>query len=227
MKIETTSLKSKGFALWFWSSLFFFMTVSISLAEDFRGIVSLLKSSNWIAGLNIPLRVSGIDFSAKPSVFAEVVPGTLSSRDCKVLRDPFIPENFLLRCLKEGSVSLRFTVSSASGSGMILNYGPLNIVKLDGLKTPDSSSGGGSDNPGGGGGGNPDVLAGGQLFTTYCISCHTNKSSFLSRYPSSSTAIDAAINSPVQGVAIPAMTYLASSLTKSQIDQISSYLQAP
>lgn len=196
------------------AKLILVMTLLVQLSAQAEGvvIVPLLNTSNWIAGLNIPFRVTGISLLSATPVLTEVVAGTIGVSDCKVMRDPFIPENFLLRCLKSGTVSLKLTINPATTENpyaqtTVLKYGPLTIQKLDGLKIPDKSEG--TD---------PDVIAGQQLFAAHCVECHT-KSSKAGR-------TGEAIWNAIQNVGSMRKASLLS-LTRSQLDQVSIYMETP
>ncbi len=175
-------------------------------------IVPLFNTNNWVAGLNIPLRVTGISLPASTIVVAEVVAGTIDAKECKVMRDPYISENFILRCQKDGTISLKLTVNPATvgnpyAKSTVLNYGPLTIKKLEGLQISDE--GGGTD---------PNVIAGQQLFAAHCVECHS-KSAKAGR--SGNDVWNAIRNIGSMG------KQSLLNLSRTEVEQISSYLKAP
>lgn len=194
--------------------IFTLLTTFVSHATSVS-IVPIFSTSNWIAGLTIPLRVTGIEVPPSALIAFEVVAGTLKTEDCKLMQDPFISQNFLLKCVLDGTASIRVTLKMASASQpnanpVQLNYGPMTIRKIDGLKLP---------KPGGGGGGgtDPEVIAGQQLFASNCIGCHTKAA----KQGRTASQISAAIASNTGRMGS------MSGLTSSQINQISKYLNAP
>lgn len=175
-------------------------------------VVPIFTTGNWIAGLNIPLRISGADIKASTPIAVEFVSGTIPSDQCKVMRDKFIPQNILLRCLKDGTISLKLQILTLDEVGqkkvLVVNYGPLIINRLDGLKIQDP----------GGGGTDPSVF-GEQLYKAHCIGCHPEKAEKAGR---NSDQIWNAIR--VQ----PRMNNASLlELTRTQLEQIASYLAVP
>ena len=145
----------------------------VTLGSDIV-ILPLFTNKNWVAGLNIPLQVKGIELTKNTPVHLEIVPGSLTENDCKVMRDPMIPQNFILRCLKEGSVSLRIninpvTLENPKAQTSVLKFGPITISKLEGLKIPIEIPEPNKVDP--------DWLYGKSIWLANCSSCHTNEKS--------------------------------------------------
>ncbi len=180
-------------------------------------VIALFSKENWYAGLNIPLRVTGKDLSLGLPVKAELIDGSLSKSECKIMRDLYIGENFLLRCLREGSISVKLTLNPATTTNPypqseVLLFGPLIIKKMNGLKFSNLPSVGAQT-------GGSSV--GSMLFNSYCMSCHQTKSLYLMSYPISSDRIWSAITSgPAE------MSGLRNQLERTQVDEISKFLQS-
>lgn len=157
----------------FWFSCFIAYFIAATALAETITIKPLLPSGNWIAGLNVPLQILGIPSSSDFRIKTELQSGTIDASQCQIMRDPFLPQNFLLRCLKPGTISLKITLNYATiqdpyAQETVMNYGPMTINKLDGLKIPDDSTNNGSD---------PTIAQGMALYGTYCISCHSIASS--------------------------------------------------
>jgi len=203
--------------LMFLNKIFIILTILLSLSAQAENVslIPIFSTANWIAGLNIPLRVSGLEVVPSALISFEVVSGSLKTEDCRFMQDPYIPQNFLLKCVSDGTISIRVILKTAStlqpnGNPIQLNYGPLVIKKIAGLKLP---------SPGGGGGGeiDPDLIAGQELFTSNCLSCHTKTA----KQGRSSAQITDAITANMGGMGT------LTGLTSLQINQISKYINAP
>lgn len=130
-------------------------------------VMALLNSSHWVAGLNIPFNLDSPELgpiTQDTEVVAEVIAGSLTKNDCLILRDLYLPQNFLLKCSKPGTLSLRFTINPPKmydpyRKSAVINYGPLTIQGLQGLKTQDTPI-------------DPDYLIGKNLYNSNCGTCH-------------------------------------------------------
>jgi hypothetical protein len=184
-------------------------------------IMPLISEANQYAGLNIPIRISGVSLTPSTPLGLEIVPDQLGPGDCKVIRDPMIPNNLLLRCLREGTVRLRITFNPPTlknpfPKSVVYNFGPLKLLKKENLKVADQESvwGGGSDSDGA------------LLYLQYCKGCHGSKADFVQGHSSLSGDLFTAINSgPTQMV--QNLSSRTHHLTREEIDAISIYLSAP
>ncbi len=175
-------------------------------------IVPILELKNWVAGLNIPVQVKGVELPASTPVTAELEDGSISSNDCKVMRDPFLPNNFIIKCQKDGTINLKLTIPSK-----ILRYGPMTIHKIEGLKPPGEPAG--TD---------PDISLGMGLFSSECIACHVSKELFLGT-PGRNAAAFANGNALYESIRrVPGMKSNQSllELTEDQLNKVAKYLQS-
>lgn len=135
--------------------------VQAQTADGGLNVQNLFESSAWVPGLNLPFRTTGRVLSVQ----VELDPA-LPAADCRVMRDPFIPEIFLLKCLSEARVWLNFQWINAANEVRTVHYGPIAVAGPGRLTRvtvrPDS-----------------ELDIGKKLFTTSlsnggwgCVSCH-------------------------------------------------------
>jgi hypothetical protein len=128
-------------------------------AADTLAVESLFEQKSRIPTVLIPLKIKGDAIDAGGTVFDVAVSAT-NDADCRVMKDPFVANVHLLKCLSESDVTLTFKVAQG-GKIHQLVYGPLHV------KLPEGDFKIVPPKPGA-----EDILAGTQIYNVYCISCH-------------------------------------------------------
>ena len=175
-------------------------------------VKSLFDSGSMLPGSLIPFEVSGSVVSDGASLSAVVTES--GGVDCRMLRDPYYPRIFLLKCAGEASVKMRFRVI-ASNKAYDLSYGPVTVKKAAGagfapVEEPVPTS--------------PQTLLGKNLYSSYCMGCHTVPSVMKGR---DSATIKLAIQGQLPRTAPMKTNEALQTLTDAQISAISTYLKKP
>lgn len=123
-------------------------------------VTPLYDSSSQQPNALIPFRVQGAAMNAGAIQATRVSLLGASDADCRAMKDPFARDIVLLKCTQEARVTLHVSVSNGSGL-LTLDYGPVTV------KMPAPNLQPVNPNPV-----DPAILAGRQLFNTYCIACH-------------------------------------------------------
>lgn len=170
-------------------------------------VIKLYDQQSHIPGVLIPLRIKGDLLNAGGSIFEiQVESGGI---DCRVMKDPYIADTYLLKCADEASVNLRVRVSHA-GRITDLVYGPLPIIMpaagLEVIQPDDPNA--------------PDVFAGKQLFNSYCVNCHNPASVKRDRNAAQIRKAMTAPNNPY------GMNFLNSVLSDTDLKKIEAYLKS-
>lgn len=195
---------SRAFITFFIASMFCASFSSGAFAQA-PCVRQMYDADSLIPNVLLPFEVNGggsvtaVSVTSQPKV------------DCRAMLDPFLSNHFLIKCATPTQAQIAVTVIKTS-QPYIINYGPLIIAYPSGLgvsTTPPPTD--------------PDWQAGKQLFSVYCISCHTANSSSASG--ASAATIDFALKN------VTAMKNDASlsahTLTTSEKEKLAIYLQSP
>ena len=114
---------------------------------------------------NLPFRVvnSTVQKIPLPIRSVKVDPNYANNAECKVIIDPFINSNFILRCLKSDDVKLIVEVNMGNRYNKV-SYGPINIIEQSDVvivEPPPPAV-------------DPDIAAGKTLVEGKCLTCHTH-----------------------------------------------------
>lgn len=142
------------------ASLIFVLTFSIVAEAQMVSVKPMYDANSRVPMALIPFRVQG-DAILSGKIDGIKVTRSNQSADCRAMKDPYLKDVFLLKCTQVTDVMMKVTVVSGS-TRYVLNYGPI-AVKLPaaGLTVVEP---GPTD---------PNILAGRQLFNTYCVECHS------------------------------------------------------
>ncbi len=160
---------------------------------------SLYEDDARIPGVIIPLKLSG-DILTQGGIAFSANVKSANGADCRIMKDPFLPLIYLLKCASPSEVQVFFKIEK-SRQLFELQVGPIDINYPSGTQPLDE------DRPP-----NPEVLRGKDLFSQ-CVNCH--KSSDLRQRTSDQ------IKNAIQGV--PDMKDLTN-LSAEQIRLIAVYL---
>ncbi|MBX3018023.1 MAG: cytochrome c [Bdellovibrionaceae bacterium] len=166
-------------------------------------IQSLYGANGWVPGQLLPFRVTGSAISQ--GKFRGVKITSETGADCRVMRDPFLPEIFLLKCADTDKLSVEFAFEM-DGSVYRRSIGPIDVKVPDPNFIVDP-------NPTG----PPITQVGRQLYSSHCVSCHNPPASKSRR---SAATIKSAIQTNGQMMAIPSL----STLTADELNAIAAYL---
>ena len=170
-------------------------------AQEFTA-TSLFSSEVFAPYIQIPFKVESPEGKPATRYGASVLND--SNNHCKVMQDPFIASNFILRCNASVTVNLHFQIHSDKIYN--ITYGPIEIKQLDDLVIVDER--------------NPElensISMGRALFSSNCISCHLPQS----MQDRSAQQIQAMINTQPE-MNLPVLK----GLTPKQIEDIAVYLR--
>ena len=174
---------------------------SCKVSAEAPQVVSLYDQKSRMPGALIPFKV------LNGSILDTTI--TSSSAGCRIMKDPFLSNIFLLKCTQEGSAQVTLKISSGNQI-YNLNYGPVeiknpfsNVVVVE----PDVPT---TDQ---------DAVIGRTYFNTYCITCHNPPQTKANK---SISEIKSAIQSQSQ---MRQPQYGLSALTEDQIKKIQTYLK--
>lgn len=179
-----------------------FAAGSLHADDSLLKIESLYQSDGLVPGELLPLRVSGTVPAA--GKLRSVIARPVGSKDCRVMRDPYRTDIFLLKCSAAAQLSVEFSfelngdIYRRTIAGLEVKVPNPNFV-IDDTKPPG------------------DELNGQQLYSTHCLSCHNPPASKGGR---PATAISNAIQNNSQMRVIPTLT----ALTSAEIIAIAKYL---
>lgn len=132
-----------------------FSIVSFSAFAQIATVQALHTDQSMVTHLILPFRISNANVQGY-----EVL---LRSRDgsCGYMKDPFIKENLLVKCLRPDQFWMQITLTTDVGV-QVLDYGPVSVI------APGSGVVVGGPNPS-----DPQYTLGQNLFTSNCASCHS------------------------------------------------------
>lgn len=165
-------------------------------------IQSLYAADGWVPGQLLPLRVTGSVPETGRFRGAHITSD--GGQDCRVMRDPFRREIFLLKCARPERLTIEFAFE-LDGNVYRRAIGPIEVKSPDPnfvVETPTTPT------PG---------LTGQQLFSSHCVSCHNPPASKARR---NAAAIANAIQTNSQMRAIPSLA----ELTPAELSAIAQYL---
>lgn len=179
-----------------WGALVFLIG-SMAAAQE---VVPLFRDNSLTTFVTMPFRLQDDNGLALPIVNIEV---TSSKENCQAMIDPMIKTNFLVKCTKDGALSVDVYFKDSSGSMMRIVYNDITVTKISDSATvlqPVTED--------------PDKYkAGRDLFATYCMKCHQGAHDKANK---SSSQIKSAITN------IGSMKSIK--LTDAQVKSISDYL---
>jgi mono/diheme cytochrome c family protein len=184
------------------SSLIFSILLFATNALAQVSVSGLYDLRSRVPGILIPFKV--IAESNSVSVLNAIAQPE-DGADCRTMLDPFRKDIFLLKCTAETKLLLRVQVSNGN-KYYAINYGPVIIANLAEDLTPIDS-----DQPQE----NSQILAGRQLYNTYCINCHNPPSVKAKR---TFNQIKSSLT------AVPTMTSLSRLLSEDDITKLTAYL---
>lgn len=182
------------------------LTFALPLQADDANVLqiqSLYGANGWVPGALLPFRVTGTAVTNGKFRAARITAET--GADCRVMRDKFIPEIFLLKCADTDKLSIEFAFEM-DGSVYRRSIGPIDVKIPDPNFIVDP-------NPTG----PPITQVGRQLFSSHCVSCHNPPASKSRR---SAATIKSAIQTNGQMMAIPSL----GTLTADELNAIAAYL---
>lgn len=134
--------------------------LSASLAQATVSVASLVDSDSLVIGALIPIQIQGLPGAN----ILKVEAADVGLDTCRVMRDPFLPTIFHLKCVAAvEALHIRVSVVE-NGTPNILSYGPLKIKEVaPGLVVIKPPSDGLDP---------VKYELGRSNFSTYCQSCH-------------------------------------------------------
>ncbi len=179
--------------------------------------VRTLVSNDFLkVGINIPLQLYNTSkLFILTKIDALILKEDSTAKDCQLMQDPFYSEIFILRCLNEGYVKLKFIISDPYKVQII--YGPIEIkAEPNQLLRKNSSNYNNSPIT------ENSKKTGSQLYSDNCtLNCHGSKTIFLETFSApSSSKISEALTTVTR---MQEQTQLLN-LTPTDIQKISNYL---
>lgn len=122
-------------------------------------VTSLNETSALVSHISIPFRVSNVTVQEMTTTV------TSANNSCRAMNDPFLKQNFFVKCLLADQFHVRIWMKTASGEN-IINYGPVNVSLITDqtVVTPEPED--------------PRVVQGQSLFLALCSSCHSKGPNF-------------------------------------------------
>lgn len=198
---------------WKWKGILLLLTIlwAANAPAASLEVTPLYDSRSIQPGILIPFRVGGESVnSGELSAFVK----DSSGKDCRVMRDPYIPKVFLLKCADEADVQIVFRVTNKERV-IELNFGPVPVRKYDSNLVVVA--------PGNDGGGDEKYVEGRRLFQVYCAGCHDAAS----KRGSSEAAIKQAIRGLLPGTGSMKNSTELQLLSDEDIAKIVRYLGNP
>lgn len=191
---------------WRWMIGVLTLCTSFAVRADDSALLdirSLYPAEAWVPGQLLPFRVSGTVPAHGRFRSANITSN--AGQDCRVMRDPFRADIYLLKCAQPETLTIEFAFE-LDGNIYRRSVGPVTVQKPGEEFVID-------------GGGNDDLnaLAGQQLFSSHCASCHNPPTS---KARKSASTISAAIQNNSMMRNVPTLR----ALTAEEIDQIATYL---
>lgn len=169
-------------------------------------VESLFEASSRMPTVLIPFTVGGEALSDGGEV-VETSVNASAGADCRMMRDPYLSNIYLLKCSSEAVVHLNWTVVHGEKTYRV-SYGPVEVEKPEeGMEIVPPRPTEPAD---------PKILAGRQLFNAYCITCHTQPAGKAGR---SRAQMKSAVDT------VPSMAGLKTILQDADYEKLEAYLK--